>query len=84
MRAFYHPDQSAHDPRQYMRFGQIVAPKDLPARTTALLQALARHSITPRLSVAHGTAPVLDIHTPGFIRFLETAWERWCDLDAPL
>jgi acetoin utilization deacetylase AcuC-like enzyme len=80
MQAFYHPDQSVHDPKQYMRFGQIVAPKDLPARTTALLQALARHSITPRLTVKHGTGPVLDIHTPGFVRYLETAWERWCEL----
>ena len=42
MRAFYHPDQSKHDPQQYMRFGKIVAPKDLPERTERLLGALSR------------------------------------------
>ena len=45
MRAFYHPDQSLHDPQQYMRFGKIVAPKDLPERTEQLLGALKRHGI---------------------------------------
>lgn len=77
MLAFYSPDQAAHDPRQYMRFGRIVAPKDLPERTTRLLRALARNGITPGESIQHGAGPVRDIHTPGFVRYLETAWERW-------
>jgi len=39
MRAFYHPDQSLHDPQQYLRYGRVVAPKDLPERTARLLAA---------------------------------------------
>ena len=82
MRAFYHPDQSMHDPQQYLRFGAVVAPKDLPERTARLLGALAKHDITPERPAAHGTAPVLAIHDAGFVKFLETAWARWQELPA--
>lgn len=80
MRAFYHPDQSLHDPKQFMRYGRIVAPKDLPARTAVLLEALERHGVVPESPVRHGTPPVLEIHTPDYIRYLETAWARWTTL----
>ena len=82
MRAFYHPDQALHDPQQYMRFGKVVAPKDLPERTERLLGALKKHGITPEKPAAHGTDPVLAIHDAGFVKFLETAWARWQDLPA--
>ncbi|SEF55326.1 histone deacetylase family protein [Bosea lathyri] len=80
MRAFYHPDQSLHDPQQYMRFGRIVAPKDLPERTAQLLGALKKHGITPEQPAAAGLDPVLAVHDAGFVRFLETIWARWQEL----
>lgn len=82
MRAFYHPDQSLHDPQQYMRFGRVVAPKDLPERTARLLGALKKHGVTPELPASHGTAPVLAVHDKGLVSFLETAWSKWQDLPA--
>ena len=42
MRAFFHPDQSLHDPQQFMQVGVIRDPKDLPSRTEALLGALGK------------------------------------------
>ena len=80
MRAFYHPDQALHDPQQYMRFGRVVAPKDLPERTERLLAALAKHGISPEKPQEHGTGPILAVHDEAFIRFLETAWARWQEL----
>lgn len=80
MRAFYHPDQSLHDPQQYMRFGRIVAPKDLPERTARLLAALERHGVAPERPGACGVDPILAVHDEGFVRFLETVWERWLAL----
>lgn len=77
MRAFYHPDQATHAPRQYMRFGRLIPVKDLPVRTEKLLGALERHGIAPERPAALGTAPALAVHTPAYVRFLETAWERW-------
>ena len=71
MRAFYHPDQSLHDPQQYMRFGQIVAPKDLPERTAQLLGALARHGVTPEQPAdTRAASPILGVHSEGFVTFL--------------
>jgi acetoin utilization deacetylase AcuC-like enzyme len=77
MRAFYHPDQALHDPQQYMRFGRIVAPKDLPARTAELLAALGAYGIKPEPPAAHGIAPALGVHTPHYLHFLEHVWDRW-------
>lgn len=82
MRAFYHPDQSLHEQLQYMRFGKIVAPKDLPERTERLLGALAKHGIKPEQPAAHGTDPILKVHDAGFVHFLETVWQRWQELPA--
>jgi acetoin utilization deacetylase AcuC-like enzyme len=80
MRAFYHPDQALHDPLQYMRFGRLVPPKDLPARTAELLRALASRGIKPETPAAHGIAPALGVHAPHYLQFLATVWERWTQL----
>lgn len=80
MRAFYHPDQALHSPQQYMRFGRIVPVKDLPVRTERLLGALARHGIAPAAPAAAGIEAALAVHTPAYLAFLETAWERWAAL----
>ncbi|AXC49913.1 histone deacetylase family protein [Paracoccus suum] len=80
MRAFYHPDQALHTPLQYMRFGSVVTPKDLPERTERLLGALARHAIAPEAPADFGLEPVTAVHTPDYVDFLATAWDRWQDL----
>lgn len=77
MRAFFHPDQSLHDPQQFMRVGVISDPKDLPSRTDALLGALAKQGIAPELPEDYGLDPALTIHTKPFLDFLATAYERW-------
>ncbi|MRX51148.1 histone deacetylase family protein [Paracoccus sp. S-4012] len=80
MRAFYHPEQAGHDPLQYMRFGRVVMPKDLPERTARLLGALDRHGIAPEEPGYAGMAPILAVHDAGYIDFLETAWDEWQQL----
>ena len=80
MRAFYHPDQTLHAPQQFMRFGRIVPVKDLPIRTERLLGALARHGIAPEAPPPSGTAPALAVHTPAYLGFLQTVWDRWTQL----
>ena len=80
MRAFYHPDQSNHAPQQSMRLGRLVPVKDLPVRTERLLSALGRLGIAAERPAAHGIKPALAVHTPAYLRFLESAWDRWTDL----
>src|SRR5580700_8930730 len=77
MRAFYHPDQALHDPLQFMRYGKLIAPKDVPERTAKLLGALAHHGVKPEPPAALGKAPALAVHTPSFVAFLETVWAGW-------
>lgn len=77
VRAFYHPDQAAHDPRQYMRFGRVIAPKDVPARTEALLSALRALDVVPEKPLADVAEARRAVHTEAFLQFLETAWDRW-------
>lgn len=80
MRAFYHPSQAAHDPQQYMRVGRVVAPKDVPARTEALLAALRSLGITPQQPSGDHPLARHAVHTHGFLYFLESAWDRWQQL----
>jgi acetoin utilization deacetylase AcuC-like enzyme len=80
MRAFYHPDQALHEPLQFMRYGRLVQPKDLPARTNELLGALARRGIAPEAPASYGIAPALGVHTPSYLEFLAGVWKRWAEL----
>jgi len=80
MRAFYHPDQAIHEPLQFMRFGRIVSPKDLPERTERLLGTLGRRGISPEEPPESGTLPMLGVHTQDYIAFLQTVWDRWTTL----
>lgn len=80
MRAFFHPEQHLHDPKQFMRVGRIADPTDLPSRTEALIGALARKGITPETPQDFGTAPALTIHKAHYLDFLATAYERWVKL----
>ncbi|MFC0342049.1 histone deacetylase family protein [Paracoccus niistensis] len=80
MRAFYSPDQALHSPKQFMRFGELAAPTDVPARTGALLGALARLGITPETPPDHGRAPAGKVHPAHYMEFLESAFRRWQEL----
>jgi acetoin utilization deacetylase AcuC-like enzyme len=79
-RAFYHPDQALHEPQQFMSLGRVVAPKDLPERTGQLLSVLTQHGIAPEQPYPVGTEPILAVHSEGFVRFLQAAWQRWQEL----
>lgn len=80
MRAFYHAAQAAHRPQQYMRFGRVIAPKDVPERTDALLTAVRSAGIAIEAPSGDYEAARLAVHTQGFLHFLATAWDRWQQL----
>lgn len=77
MRAFYHPSQAAHDPQQFMRYGRIVAPKDLPVRTEKLLGALSRLGIAVASPQQQYDDARRAVHTERFLEYLASAWQRW-------
>lgn len=80
MRAFYHPDQALHSPRQFMRFGRLAEPTDIPVRTEKLLGALGRLGITAETPSDLGRAPAATIHPAHYLDYLESAYRRWLEL----
>ena len=81
MKVIYSEHHAGHDPRQFIVRGRMVRSNERPERARLLLDAARAggHAIvTPE---DHGPGPRAAIHTPAYLRFLETAWERWQALD---
>jgi acetoin utilization deacetylase AcuC-like enzyme len=58
--------------------GRVVAPLEVPGRGEAIRSTLAAD---PAFAVGepaeHGLDPILAVHDPGMVRFLESAWDEW-------
>ena len=52
-----------------MRVGRVIAPKDVPARTEALLGALQSLGITPQTPTTDYPDARAAVHTKGFLQF---------------
>lgn len=81
MRAFYHPDQLLHSPKQFMRVGRISAPTDVPQRVETLLSVLAEEQIEIKVLEQCGLEGAAAVHTPRYLNFLATAFDRWARLE---
>ena len=65
----------AHDPKVETYLGVPVPASEVPARADSILAALAADGgfeVVP--PTEHGTDPILAVHDPGLLRFLEAAW----------
>ena len=64
-----------HDPSVETYLGVPIAANEVPARADAIRDALIADGgfelLQPR---AHGSGPILAVHDPGLVRFLEEAW----------
>jgi acetoin utilization deacetylase AcuC-like enzyme len=67
-----------HDPPYEVNYGEVVRPVyERPERAERVRGALAAAGhplVEPR---QHGTAPVLAVHDPALVEFLEGAWPAW-------
>jgi acetoin utilization deacetylase AcuC-like enzyme len=67
-----------HDPPYEVNYGEVVRPVyERPERAERLRDALAAagHPLVP--PVPHGPGPVLAVHSPALVGFLEQAWPAW-------
>ncbi|MCO6392995.1 histone deacetylase family protein [Aliihoeflea aestuarii] len=80
MRAFYHPDQALHAPRQFMRYGVLTDPTDLPVRTERLLGALQQLGVEIETPSDYGREPALAVHPAHYLDYLDSAYPRWLEL----
>ena len=77
MKIVYSDAHQRHDPQLFMVLGRLKRSNEQPERAFRLLDAVTRagHEIVPPAD--HGAAPRAAIHTPEYLRFLETAHARW-------
>lgn len=77
MQAFFDSAQFLHDPQQFMRLGRLAKPTDVPARAQALIACLERNGATVSLPKDWGREHLHLVHSPDYIAYLATAFERW-------
>ena len=82
MQAFFDSTQFLHDPQQFMRLGRLAKPTDVPARAQALIGCLERNGATVSQPKDWGVEQLQLVHSPDYIQFLSTAFERWESLRA--
>src|SRR5215207_6322347 len=64
-----------HDPRFETYLGLPLPAHEVPARADAIRDALAADGGFDFLEpIDHGPEPILAVHDPGLVRFLEEAW----------
>ena len=78
MKVVYSPEHKRLVPPYSVEAGVQGAPPDVPDRAEAILRDLqADDGFAIEAPTEHGLEPILALHDPGLVAFLETAWDRW-------
>lgn len=78
MRIFYSDRHAAQDPRGELSGGLFVPPFECPDRMTRILTRLKIRGLTDLHPPAPpDLGPIRALCDPGYLKFLETAWEAW-------
>ena len=77
MKSFFHPNQQLHHPKTYFSRGQMRAPQEIPERSVQILKGLAALDLPVTQPVDAGMEPLLTVHDPKYLEFLQTAHTRW-------
>ncbi|OZI30325.1 acetylpolyamine amidohydrolase [Bordetella genomosp. 10] len=80
MKVVYSDRHQGHDPQQFIVRGRMKRSNEQPERALRLLEAARGQGHDVVEPDDYGAAPRAAIHTPQFLRFLETAWQRWREL----
>ena len=78
MKVVYSPEHQRLVPPYSVEAGVQGAPPDVPDRAEAILKDLqADDGFAIEAPTEHGLEPILALHDPGLVAFLETAWDLW-------
>ncbi|MBS8228086.1 histone deacetylase family protein [Vannielia litorea] len=78
MRTFFSEDHRLHFPQAELTGGQFVTPYERPSRVEYVLNRLKEQGLADIVAPdAPDMAPVEKLLDPGFLRFLETAFDEW-------
>jgi acetoin utilization deacetylase AcuC-like enzyme len=82
MLTYFHPAQYLHHPRTYLSRGMMRTPQEVPERPRRLLQAVEQLGFELRQPADFGRGPLVAVHDPEYLRFLEEAHREWkCTAD---
>ncbi len=83
MHIFYNPDHVAHQGKLEMYRGRMVPCHEVPQRQDQVFAALQARALGPLQTPKRFDDALLErIHSPRYLRFLQTAWQQWLALDA--
>jgi acetoin utilization deacetylase AcuC-like enzyme len=78
VKVVYSPEHNRLAPPYSVEAGVQGAPPDVPERAEAILRDLqADDGFSIEAPTEHGLEPILALHDPGLVAFLETAWDLW-------
>ena len=78
MRIFHSEDHRLHFPQAELSGGQFVTPFERPSRVEYVLNRLRERKLTDISAPEQvDMKPVRALLDPGYLRFLETAWDEW-------
>ncbi len=80
MKVVYSDKHQLHDPQFFIVRGKVRRSNEQPERGARLLAAVRRDGHQIVAPADHGAAPRAAVHTPQYLRFLETAYARWREL----
>jgi len=86
MRVVYSPAHLAHDVVTETVMGAVIPANEVPERAERIRTALEADGGFPiEAPTEHGTDPILAVHDPGLVRFIDEAWQaaRAQSLDRP-
>lgn len=77
MKVVYTDKHQSHDPQTFLVRGRIVRSAEQPERADRLLAGIRAGGHLLVEPEDFGPGPRAAVHTPEYLEFLETAWERW-------
>lgn len=76
----YSPHHARHDPQVEMADGKLVPAVEVPSRAEMVLAALTETNLGPVEPPRPLDRSIVEkVHTPDYVAFLETFWQRWLD-----
>ncbi len=77
MKFVFHDTQRLHDPRNFLSSGAPQPNPELPERVNRLLNGAVAASLEQITPSDYGSGPAAAVHSPEYLRFLQTIYERW-------
>lgn len=77
MKFVFHDAQRRHDPKHFRSSGAQQPNPEVPERVNRLLAGAAAAGLEQVGPRDFGLAPAAAVHTPEYLRFLETIYTRW-------